>query len=180
MGLPVDTVAVLGGQEGYLTVGLRVNGSDPLSASPGRASEMLWQFPVPQHLATAEESDLIKSWDQLHAERSAEELLRQLVLALRIWRPDVVITDSPGGKKTGWPVESLIVEAVREAFVRAADPKAFPEQIQTLALEPWKAGKLYGRWQGAAGAEVVLDLNEPSPRLSATPRDFAAPAAALH
>jgi photosystem II stability/assembly factor-like uncharacterized protein len=196
MGLPVDTVAVLGGQEGYLTVGLRVNGSDPLSASPGRASEalrfaaavrlaggaageMLWQFPVPQHLATAEESDLIKSWDQLHAERSAEELLRQLVLALRIWRPDVVITDSPGGKKAGWPVESLIVEAVREAFVRAADPKAFPEQIQTLALAPWKAGKLYGRWQGAAGAEVVLDLNEPSPRLSATPRDFAAPAAAL-
>jgi photosystem II stability/assembly factor-like uncharacterized protein len=195
-GMQVDTVAVLGGQEGYLTVGLRANGSDPLSAAPGRASEglrfaaavrmaggtageMLWQFPVPQHLATAEGNDLLKSWDQLHAERSAEELLRQLVLALRIWRPEVVVTDSPDAKKAGWPVESLLVEAVREAFVRAADSKAFPEQIQTLGLEPWKAGKLYGRWPSAAGAEVVLDMNEPSPRLGASPRDFAAPAAAL-
>jgi len=35
---------------------------------------------------------------------------------------------------------------LREAFERAADPKAFPEQITALGLEACQASKLYGRW----------------------------------
>ena len=38
-----------------------------------------------------------------------------------------------------------MAEAVHEAFERAADPKAFPEQLNVLGLEPWKASKLYAR-----------------------------------
>jgi photosystem II stability/assembly factor-like uncharacterized protein len=195
-GLPVDTVALLGGQEGYLTVGVRVNAVDPNSAAPahasegerfaaavrqagGTAGEMLWQFPLPQHAARVDQRDLLKAWDKLHADQAAEQLLRQLVLALRIWRPSVVITDNPDAKATGYPIEALIAEALHEAFSRAADPKVFPEQLQTLGLEPWQADKLYGRWETRDGAHVVLDLNNPSARLEATLRDFAMPAAGL-
>jgi photosystem II stability/assembly factor-like uncharacterized protein len=195
-GLPVDTVAILGGQEGYLAVGLRVNAVDPGSAEFGRAQEdqrlaaavrqaggaggeMLWQFPVPQHLARAGQRELLQTWDRLHADHAAEQLLRQLVLALRLWRPSVVITDHPDAAATGCPAEALLAEALHEAFTRAADPKVFPEQIEVLGLEPWQAAKLYGRWESSTGAQVVLDLNEPSAALQATPRDFAAAAAGL-
>src|SRR4029077_499814 len=49
----------------------------------------------------------------------------------------------------------------------------------SLGLKPWPVSKLYARWPSAAGAEISLGLNDPSPRLSGTPRDFAEPAAAL-
>jgi photosystem II stability/assembly factor-like uncharacterized protein len=194
--LPVDTIAILGGREGYLAAAARVTAPDAGAAAPARAwegdrftaavrlaggaaGEMIWQFPLPQHLARADKKALLKSWDLLHADRATEELLRQLVLALRVWRPEVVITDNPDAEATGSPVEALVAEAVHEAFGRAADPKAFPEQLTTLGLEPWRAAKLYGRWEGRTGAQVVMDLTDPSPRLEATPRDYATPAFGL-
>jgi photosystem II stability/assembly factor-like uncharacterized protein len=195
-GLPVDTVALLGAQEGYLTVGLRVTTLDPASTAfsrssdgtrlaaavrraGGAAGEMLWQFPVAQHRARVDKRDLLQSWDRWHGDRAAEQLLRQLVLALRMWRPSVVITDDPDEKASGLPIDSLVAAAVHEAFDRAADPTVFPEQLQALGLEPWQVSKLYGRWHSRTGAHVVLDLNEPSPRLGATPRDFASGPAGL-
>jgi photosystem II stability/assembly factor-like uncharacterized protein len=193
--LPADTVAALGGEEGYLATALTVEAADPVSAPPRRASEpqrfaaavrqaggaageTLWQFPVPQHLARSDKMELLAAWDQVHGRHAADQLLRQLVLALRVWRPEVVVTDSPSPQTTGCPGDALIAEAVKEAFVRAADPKAFPEHAG-LGLEPWQASKLYACWAGPNGAQVVLDVNEPAGRLEATPRDFAAPAAAL-
>jgi photosystem II stability/assembly factor-like uncharacterized protein len=194
-GLPLDTIALLGGEEGYLATGLRVFGPDPVSAPPERASdnerfaaavravggaagEMLWQFPMPQHLARADKNELVQFWNKLHGDQAPEELLRQLVLALRIWRPSVLITDHPDARATGWPCDALLTEAVHEAIARAADPQAFPEQISQLGLEPWReVHKVYGRWDRQAGAEILLDLNEIQPHLAATARDFAEPAA---
>lgn len=195
-GFPVDTVAVLGGQEGYLATALRVSAPDSLSAAPakawesqrfsaasrmagGAAGEMLWQFPVPQHLARADRDELLKEWDRLHGDQAAPQLLRQLVLTLRTWRPDVVITDHPEAAATGFSIDALVAEAVQAAITSAGDAKAFPEQIKVLGLEPWQVSKLYGRWESKQGAQVELDLNEASPALEATVRDFAAPAADL-
>jgi photosystem II stability/assembly factor-like uncharacterized protein len=203
VGLPADTLALLGGEEGYLTAALRVAGPDPASAAPVRASdaqrfsaavreaagaagEMLWQFPVPQHLLRCEPPELMKAWDRLHADRAADQLLRQLVLTIRIWRPDVVITDPPlvpkqesGNQGADAASETVVSEAVREAFKRAGDPKAFPEQITELGLEGWKPSKLYARWDSKAKAQVILDLTEASRRLESSARDFAGPALAL-
>src|SRR5262249_15860980 len=67
-GLPLDTAAVLGGEEGYLAAAVRVATPDPGAAdyrrgaegqrfaaafrrAGGAAGEMLWQFPLPQHAA---------------------------------------------------------------------------------------------------------------------------------
>jgi photosystem II stability/assembly factor-like uncharacterized protein len=194
--LPVETVAVLGGDEGYLATALDVEAADPASALPRRASEpqrfaaavrqaggatgeTLWQFPVPQHLARADKLELLAAWDQVHGRHAADQVLRQVVLALRIWRPEVVVTDSPSSQASGCPGDALVAEAVKEAFVRAADPQAFPEHLAQLGLEPWQASKLYACWSGPNGAQVVLDVNAPARRLEATPRDFAAGAAAL-
>lgn len=194
--LPAEAVAHVGGDQGYLTTAVAVEAADPSSAAfrraadpqrfaaavrlaGGAAGETLWQFPVPQHLARADRLDLLAAWDQVHGKHATDQLLRQLVLALRVWRPEVVVTDSPGASATGCPGDALVAEAVKEAFVRAADPGAFPEQLARLGLAPWQASKLYACWAGPSGAHVTLDLNEPARRLEATPRDFAAPAVAL-
>ncbi|HEV3445057.1 MAG TPA: YCF48-related protein [Gemmataceae bacterium] len=194
--LPVDAVAMVGGDDGYLAAGLRVVSSDPASASPNRAAEsmrlsaamrmaggaageMLWQFPMPQHLARADKKELVQAWNPLHADRAAEEMLRQLVLAIRIWRPDVVVTDHPDAEVSGWPADALVCEALHAAFAGARDPKVFPEQLTSLGLEPWEVKKLYHRWDSPQGAQVKADLTQVSHRLEATFRDFATPPSSL-
>jgi photosystem II stability/assembly factor-like uncharacterized protein len=190
--VPLDTVALLGADDGYLTGALQVTAADPSSSRPqrateaqalasaarqvgGAAGEVLWQFPVPEHLDQVSKQEVLAAWDRLHGDRAAEQVLRQLVLALRLWQPEVVVTDAVEGP----PVESLVAEAVQEACRRAADPTAFPEQIEKLGLKPCRVAKVYGRHPERNGAAVVHDLNEARPRLEATVRDFTAPAAAL-
>jgi photosystem II stability/assembly factor-like uncharacterized protein len=194
--LPVDTLAILGAEEGYLAASLSMLAADPQSAAPacaaeprrfaaaarlagGASGEALWQFPMPQHLARAGKQELLGFWDTLHADRASEEVLRQAVLALRIWRPSVVVTDNPKDAATGWPVDALLAEAVATACARAGDGMVFPEQIQQLGLEPWKPVRIVGRWHTHIGADITLDLTAAESRLETSAQDFATPAAAL-
>jgi photosystem II stability/assembly factor-like uncharacterized protein len=194
--LHVDTIANLGGQEGYLTASLCLTGADPASAEPvraaepdrwqaasdraaGAAAEILWQFPLPQHLTQADRPGLVKYWDRMHGDHAAEQMLRQLVLALRIWQPAVVITDHPDAVITRSGADALVAEAVHEAFARAADPKVFPEQLDPLGLDAWQTGKLYCVWDNRANAQVILDTTEVSSVLNDAYRSFATPAAML-
>lgn len=195
--LPVETVAVMGAEEGVLTAGLCVTAAEPASSLMGRASdplrwaaairqaggltgETLWQFPLPQHLESADAREWLRAWNRLHNPRgddqagSAERLLLgQLVLALRLWRPDVVIT-GPEGAGGG-----LLLEALREACKQAGDARAFPEHIDALCLSPWSVAKLYTTEAKAQAAQVTIEANEPRAQLESTARDFAAPAAGL-
>jgi photosystem II stability/assembly factor-like uncharacterized protein/tetratricopeptide (TPR) repeat protein len=189
--MPLDTAALLGGEEGYLTTALRVVAADPRTAAfahasdgqrldaalrevGGAAGEMLWQFPLPQHLARCDAPELIKAWDKTHGDQAAQDLLRQLVLSLRMWRPNVVVTDAGQGDST-----ALVAEAVREAYQKAADPKVFPEQIARLGLQPWSVGKLYARCDDPQQAQVKLDTTKVRSRLQTSAREFSSTAARL-
>ena len=59
-----------------------------------------------------------------------------------------------------------------DAFQRAADPKAFPEQISHLGLKPWTPAKLYTQCNDKTQAQVSLDMNEITGRLQASAREF--------
>src|SRR5262249_15644576 len=149
----LDTLAVLGARDGYLTASLGVIAPEPGSAELSRVGEAcrfteavrqaggavgegLWQFPVSTHPANAGSGKLLPAWDRLHGGRAADQLLAQLVLAIRMYRPDVVLTDNPG---EAGAAASLVAEAVREAFRRAGDAGACAEQISSLGLEAHKA-----------------------------------------
>jgi photosystem II stability/assembly factor-like uncharacterized protein len=194
-GIPLDTVAQLGGQEGYLCAALRVTASDLTTAAlrrsaegarfaaavrqaGGAAAEMLWAFPLSSHLLRSPRTDLLRAWDTLHGDQAADQLLRQLVLTLRMWRPAVVITDDSGEKSGSFACDALLAEAVKAAFERAGDAHTFPEQISGLGLEPWQAAKVYSVGRGGRGG-VTLDLTAIAPRLQATLREFATGPAAL-
>ncbi len=194
--LPVEAVAELGIEEGYLVTGLRVAGPDPKSAAPSRATEeprfaaalrqaggaageTLWQFPVPEHLGGSAPEKILAGWDSLHGKQAGKELLRQLVLALRVWRPEIVVTDHPDAVRSGSATGSVIADAVSQAVKLAGDPQAYPEQLQELGLQAWQAAKVYSVWDKATTAHVTLDGNEPRDRLQTSLRDFALPAAAV-
>lgn len=184
---PLDAVAALGARDGYLVAGVRVAAPDPTSAAPGRAgdgaryadafrqvggasAEALWPFPLPSHLARAPRADLLRAWDQLHGDRAAEQLLRQIVLSLRLWRPDVILADppAPGAEMA---VDDLVGEAVRVAFTRAGDPEAFPEQLKGLGLEPWRPAKLYAPCDDRV-ASATVELGELETALDGTIKEF--------
>jgi photosystem II stability/assembly factor-like uncharacterized protein len=185
--VPLGSVALLGGEKGYLSVGLCLTGPDPRvapaeqAAAPdrfgeafrqagGTSAEMLWQFPLPSHLSRASRADLLAAWQKVHGGRAPEQLLRQLVLALRMWRPAVILTDDPSG--SAGDVEALVAEAVSEACRQASNPKAFPEQVEQMGLSVWQPYKVYAISPEERKATVSQDLQQILPRLRTTPREF--------
>ena len=159
---------------------------DPASAAPHRAverlryaaaarlagaasGETLWAFSLPQHLGAASRDQVVEYWNRRHAQQAPYELLRQLVLALRTWRPNVVVGDHPQSKNAA---AALVAEALQEAVRQANDPKAFPEQLEQLGLATWQAGKLYALCNGVT-ATTIHDNDEILDALQSTPRDHA-------
>jgi len=194
--LPADTIAMLGADRGLLTAAIRIVCPDPKSESNseaiqaqrfiaahrsagGAAGEMNWQFPLPRDFADAGKKDLVKFWDNLHADNAAQQLLRQLVLAIRMWQPDVVLTDNPDSQAANSPVSALIAEAVLEAYRQAGDAKAFPEQIEQMGLLPWRVSRIYGLLPRRDGSHVEVDNGHESATLQATYEEHAAGAARL-
>ncbi|HEX8440601.1 PIG-L family deacetylase [Archangium sp.] len=68
-----------------------------------------------------------------------DEVLADVVLAIRRFRPEVIVTRfTTKPPNHGHHTASALL--AEEAFVAAADPTRFPEQLQTL--QPWKADRL--------------------------------------
>ena len=132
----------------------------------GAAAAMLWQFPVASHLAHASCDDLLQAWDGLHAglRRRAD------VAATGVGPARLAAGRDRHRRREAGLTDALVVEALREAFKAAADPKMFSEQISAMGLKPWRASKLYGRCDGRTEGPVLLDLTVVSGPLEATPR----------
>ena len=104
-----------------------------------------------------------KSAEETYAIWGGEkEVLRRMVLQIRLLRPDVIITnhDTTSGHGNHQSTGRTVLTAVDAA----ADPKQFPEQLATAGV--WQVQRLFVRFRGepAAGAQVVtLDPNETDP-----------------
>jgi photosystem II stability/assembly factor-like uncharacterized protein/tetratricopeptide (TPR) repeat protein len=190
--IPLDVVAQVGGEEGFLAVAVAVNMVDHHAATPSRSTddcrlgaalrsaqgagaELWWQFPLAGHQEQASRDEVLATWGQPH-ERARQQLVGRLVLAIRTWRPSVMVTDDPESASVA---AGLIVDACRQAFKESPDAHAFPEQLDGLGLEPWVVSKLYCGCRNQAGASCSLDLREPLPRLGMAPGEFAGGAAGL-
>jgi photosystem II stability/assembly factor-like uncharacterized protein len=208
-GVPLDTVAALGGNDGYLAAAIGITCPDPATlarhydtdaeriaaamkaADPlrttdpmrvaaamrlagGAAGEVMWQFPIAGFQDGVDAQALLDTWEKRHGEKPAIALLRQMVLALRVWRPDVIVTDGPLDDTA--KTMNLVL---RKAFEVAADHEAFPEQLEVLGLEPWAGRKLLVALDKADATAVKADVVTPLPNLGDTARGYAATAARL-
>jgi photosystem II stability/assembly factor-like uncharacterized protein len=186
--LPLETIALLGEEEGYLAAAVQGVSATPsavgqnsiaaarlslaLRRAGGAAGEVLWQFPLPGHLSAAGKKDIMNFWDGLYGGRAAEELLRQLVLTLRLWRPLVVVSDDPRPAEGEHALEELLAEAVHSAWLQAGDPQAFSEQLTVLGLSAWRPSRLCAPWS-ATGATLLICAERPGEHLPLTPRQWA-------
>jgi LmbE family N-acetylglucosaminyl deacetylase len=80
---------------------------------------------------TAEES--FKIWGK-------EQILADAVWVIRKFRPDVIITRFPEDARAGHGHHAGSAIIAREAFVAAADPKRFPDQLKYLSV--WQAKRI--------------------------------------
>ncbi|AYY14116.1 GlcNAc-PI de-N-acetylase [Actinobacteria bacterium YIM 96077] len=89
------------------------------------------------------------------------DTLERVVRVVRATRPEVIVTmdPSPGNHGNHQEAARLAVEA----YEAAADPDAYPEQVESEGLEPWTAARiLQHRASGSA---------EPGPACETTPFD---------
>lgn len=189
--VPPDALAALGAADGYLCAATALTCADP-GAAPRRAGDPVraryavrlaggataeagWAFPVPASAAGLPPRELLALWDGAHGGTANEQLLRQAVLAIRVWRPEVIVCDQLAAPAPA--ADAVALHVAKEAFKRAADPAAFPEQLATLHLKPWAAKKLYALGTDPKAAPVKPDQTAFAARLNDTPKDFAEPAA---
>ena len=188
---PLETIALAGADEAYITAAIQVTSAEPASADPRRATDpdrwlaaqrklggsaaiSLHEFPLPPHLVDARRPDLTAEWDRAIRGSSSRRLAALMTQFVRTWRPEVVVTDFSGAA-----VDAVVAEAVKEACDRAGDPKAFPEQLTALQLEPWAPKRLVAAWNAGDVAPIFVNADEPRRRLGDSLRGYAAPALAL-
>lgn len=68
------------------------------------------------------------------------QILADAVWVIRKFRPDVIITRFPEDARAGHGHHAGSAIIAREAFVAAADPKMFPEQLKYV--QPWQAKRI--------------------------------------
>src|SRR5215207_11691954 len=103
-----------------------------------------------------------KSAEETFPAWGEKEVLRRMVLQIRLLRPDVIITNHD--TTSGHGHHQATGRTVLAAVDAAADPKQFPEQLAQAGT--WQVQRLFVRFRGepAAGAQVItLDPNETDP-----------------
>jgi len=109
-----------------------------------------------------------KSAEETFRAWGEKELLRRMVLQIRLLRPDVIITNHD--TTSGHGHHQATGRTVLQAFDAAADPKQFPEQLSQTGV--WQVQRLFVRSRVTADASantqpgaqfVTLDPNETDP-----------------
>ncbi|MDN3658081.1 PIG-L family deacetylase [Ferruginibacter paludis] len=110
-----------------------------------------------------------------------ENVLREMVKVIRINRPLVIVSRFYGSARDGHGNHEAAGEISQQAFLLAGDPLAFPEQITSEGLRPWKALKFYrGGVEENEHWNIGLNTGEYSPWLGKSYKNFAALGYSFH
>ena len=103
-----------------------------------------------------------KSAEETFRAWGEKEVLRRMVLQIRLLRPDAIITNHD--TSSGHGHHQATGRVVLQAFDAAADPKQFPEQLNQT--KPWQVQRLFVRSRGQTEATpqvITIDPNEKDP-----------------
>jgi LmbE family N-acetylglucosaminyl deacetylase len=125
---------------------------------------------------TTEEA--LKTWDK-------EKILSDVVWVIRKFQPDVIITRFPEDSRAGHGHHSASAVLAHEAFMAAADPARFPEQLK-YGVQPWKATRLVWNTFNFGGAnttsedQLKIDVGVYNPILAKSYGEIAADSRSQH
>ncbi|MBD1424106.1 PIG-L family deacetylase [Sphingobacterium arenae] len=122
-----------------------------------------------QYFSSAFDFGFSKTYDETFNFWQKQEVLREAVWLIRKLQPDVIITRFPPDERGGHGHHQASAILAHEAFVAAADPKIFPEQLNEV--EPWQAKRLlwntasFMRLQGDDSNRLRIDIGQYNPLL---------------
>lgn len=112
-----------------------------------------------------------------------EEVLRDVVRAVRTFRPDVVIARFPENGDGGHGHHTASAILAREAWKAAGDPKRFPEQVAE-GLAPWTPRRLFwNAWRRDGKpieGSIPFEIGDYSPALGRSHTETAAESRSQH
>lgn len=192
---PLELIARLAGNEGYLTTVCYLNRRDLEGASPeastllargaeaavaagASSAEAAWAFPIRQTGIAQNSEQLVEGWDRASDGHGLERLESYLVRAIRSWRPEIVVTHAarPRGDD---PLGHTINQLVLRASESAADPTRFAEHLTQAGLEPWRVRKVFGSLPRGQLGSVNLTSSQLAPRLGCSLAEVAESARSL-
>ncbi len=100
-------------------------------------------YGVDQYWGTAADFGFSKTREESLAKWGHDRVLSDVVRVIRMTRPLVVTSVFIGAATDGHGQHQVSGQMAQEAFLAAADPAQFPEQIRE-GLRPWRALKIYG------------------------------------
>jgi LmbE family N-acetylglucosaminyl deacetylase len=102
-----------------------------------------------------------KSPDEPLSAWGHDEALRGMVRAIRLLRPDVLITPHDAARGEG--VQQAVARLAREAFIAAANMNVDTKVAPEAGSEPWQTRRLFARIDQAgasASSDVAINLTE--------------------
>lgn len=122
-----------------------------------------------QYFSSAYDFGFSKTYDETFRFWQKNEVLREAVWLIRKLQPDVIITRFPPDERGGHGHHQASAILAHEAFLAAADPKQFPEQLQEVGI--WQAKRLlwntasFMRMQGESKDQLKIDIGDFNPLL---------------
>ncbi|MGO1596587.1 MAG: PIG-L family deacetylase [Sphingobacterium sp.] len=113
-----------------------------------------------------------------------QEILKEAVYIIRKLQPDVIITRFPPDSRGGHGHHQASAILAREAYIAAADPLQFPEQL--MDLKPWKAKRLvwntanFGGMNNTSDDQLKIVLEDYNPLLGASYGEISANSRSQH
>jgi LmbE family N-acetylglucosaminyl deacetylase len=121
-----------------------------------------------------------KTADETFRHWPREEVLRDVVGVIRLWRPDVVVAVFTGTPRDGHGQHQVSAIVAREAFDAAGDPARFPEQVRA-GLAAFRPAKYYQSQRGdSAGASDVVAVGGMDPLIGRSPFQLAMASRSRH
>jgi LmbE family N-acetylglucosaminyl deacetylase len=107
-----------------------------------------------QYFTSAYEFGFSKSMDEALQVWDRKKVLADAVWVIRNYKPDVIIARFPPDARAGHGHHSASAQIAREAFIAAADPSQFPEQL-TNGVTIWQAKRLLWNTFNFGGANTT-------------------------
>ncbi|OYU53889.1 MAG: PIG-L family deacetylase [Chitinophagaceae bacterium BSSC1] len=138
-----------------------------------------------QYFSRAFEFGFSKSAEEALRIWNKEKILADAVWVIRQYQPDVIIARFPGDARAGHGHHAASSIIASEAFIAAADPKRFPEQLK-YGVQPWQAKRLLWNTFNFGGANTTsndqfkLDVGGYNPLLGKSYGEIGGEARSMH
>jgi len=138
-----------------------------------------------QYFTRAYEFGYSKSADETLAIWDKEKILSDVVWLIRQYQPDIIIKRFPPDNRAGHGHHAASAIIADEAFIAAADPKKFPEQL-IAGVKTWQAKRIlwntynFGSNNTTGDDQLKIDIGGFNPVIGKSYGEIGAEARAMH